>query len=60
MLYNSNKATLSGDRIDEIHSSEESFKVPFENTVGDFDQAKRKFDPVCDAFIAESCNGLSV
>ena len=60
MLYNLYKATLSGDRIDEIHSSEESFKVPFENTVGDFHRAKRKFDPVYDAFIAKSCNGLSV
>ena len=37
MLYNFYKATLSGDRIDEIHSSEEPFKVPFEKTVGDFE-----------------------
>ena len=37
MLYNFYKATLSGDRIDNVHSSEESFKVPFENTVDDFE-----------------------
>lgn len=37
MLYNCYKATLPGDRIDNVHSSEESFKVPFENTVDDFE-----------------------
>lgn len=37
MLYNCYKATLSGDRIDNVHSSEESFKVRFENTVDDFE-----------------------
>ena len=35
MLYNFYEAILSGDGIDEIHSSEESYKVSFENTVGD-------------------------